>query len=315
MKKLILFTISVLLSAAIYGQTPVKVLYLATDATGITLIDLFYNNIIANSSYTVTKRVTQAAFTGNYNDYDVIVLHESITGSEGANATHETGLLKGVDKPILNFKTFVYNNTGTARWDWGTPNSGKAGKGIYAKEKTHPVYKDITLDGTDSVYLFSTYVAKNSQPTTIAVGGYEIGSTQPAAAGGGTVSIHDLPGTVRLGAGKTSKYLMISIFSSSFVNLTADGIKLIYNGLDYLVSGTQWHPAGSGVHTQKESNVYFDGNIVRNADRYSLTLFDATGKKLINSMTDLNMASYPKGLYIIVPEKDGKSFNNIKIAK
>lgn len=288
--------LSLFLASNLLAVSPIRILYLATDAA-TTANDLFLADLSNNANYTVTKRVTQASFTGNYDDFDLIVLHETISGGEAATAGHETRLLKDVDKPILNTKSYVYNST--ARWDWGAPNGGKPGKGIHAKEKTHPVFAGITLDANDSVYVFNEYFAKNSQPTTITIGGYEIGSTAPAAAGGGTVSIHDLPASVRLGAGKTSKYLMVSVFSGSFEKLTADGIKLLNNAVTYLVSGTQFTPGTSGFTPNTIHDVTFDGRVIRNTTNKNISIYNVSGSLVAITDQDFDLTGYSNGLYLV----------------
>lgn len=209
--------------------TAKNVLYLATDAT-TTSNDLFLAQLTNSVNYIVTKRDAQSSFTGNYNAYDLIVLHESLTGANAATSGHELNLIKSVDKPILNLKSYFYT---TGRWSWGTPNNGNSGKGIKITQPTHPVFSGVTV--TDSLYMYGSWRAKNIQPTTIAIGGYEIGKV----AGG--VAIHDVPASVRLTSG-TSKYLMISLLNGAYNDLTADALKLLDNAVNYLLTGTQFVP-------------------------------------------------------------------------
>ena len=209
--------------------TAKNVLYLATDAT-TTSNDLFLAQLTNSVNYIVTKRAAQASFVGNYNGIDLIVLHESLTGGDAATAGHELNLIKSVDKPILNLKSYFYS---TGRWSWGTPNNGNNGKGIKITQPTHPIFSGITI--TDSVYIYGSYRAKNIQPTTITIGGTQIGKM----AGG--VAIHDVPASVRLTSG-TSKYLMISLLSGAYNDLTVDALKLLDNAVSYLLTGTQFVP-------------------------------------------------------------------------
>ncbi len=209
-----------------------RVLYLA--ATTVTNAnDLLLNQLNSSPKYLVTQRAAIAGFTGNYDNYDLIVLHESLTGGDAATAGHELNLMKTVDKPILNTKSYFYTAGTTPRWGWGTPNNGNAGKGLVAVQPSHPIFDGITL--SDSLYIYNTVTAKNIQPVTaVTIGGYQIGKV----AGG--IAIHDVPASVRLGAGKTSKYLMISLLSTKFNDLSADGLKLLDNAIHYLLSGTQF---------------------------------------------------------------------------
>lgn len=209
-----------------------RILYLATS-TVTTANDLFLNQLNSSSKYLVTQRAPIAGFTGNYDNYDLIVLHESLTGGDAATAGHELNLIKTVDKPILNTKSYFYTAGTTPRWGWGTPNNGNSGKGIVVVQPSHPIFDGITLG--DSLFIYNTATAKNIQPVTgVTVGGYQIAKVT------GGIAIHDVPASVRLGAGKTSKYLMISLLSAKFNDLTADALKLLDNAIHYLLSGTQF---------------------------------------------------------------------------
>ncbi len=217
---------------AVKNITATNILYLATDATTATN-DLFLAQLLSKSNYFVTKRAAQASFTGNYDAYDLIVLHESLTGGDAATSGHELNLIKTADKPILNTKSYFYTSGTSARWGWGTPTNGNSGKGIIAVQPSHPIFSGITL--SDSIYIYNTLTSKNVQPVTaVLIGGYQIAKV----AGG--IAIHDLPASIRLGAGKTSKYLMISLLSGKYNDLSADGLKLLDNAVQYLLSGTQF---------------------------------------------------------------------------
>ena len=206
-----------------------SILYLATDATTVAN-DMLLAQL--STKYDITKRIPQASFAGSYAAYDLIILHESLTGGDAATAGHELNLMKTVDKPILNTKSYFYSTGATPRWNWGSPNNGNSGKGIKVVQTTHPIFTGITI--SDSLYIYNTLTAKNIQPTTVIIGGYQIAKV----AGG--VAIHDFPATLRLGEGKTSKYLMISLLNGRYSDLTADGLKLLDNAVDYLLTGTQF---------------------------------------------------------------------------
>jgi hypothetical protein len=206
-----------------------SVLYIASDAT-TTANDMLLAQLQAK--FDVTKRPAQANFTGNYNEFDLIVLHESLIGGDAATSGHELRLIKDVDKPILNTKSYFYTAGTTPRWGWGTPNNGNSGKGVFVTQPAHPIFEGITL--SDSLFIYNTSTAKNIQPTTVTFGGYQLAKVP------GGVAIHDLPASIRLGEGKTSKYLMISLFNGKYNDLTADALKMLDNAVTYLLSGTQF---------------------------------------------------------------------------
>jgi hypothetical protein len=220
-----------------------SILYLVKDAATVSslpTIDNFYNAL--NLKYDVTARAAQANFTGNYDAYDLIVLQESLNGGDAATANHELRLIKDVDKPILNTKSYFY--TSTARWAWGTPSNGDNRAAVSVKQPTHPIFDGVSIVG-DSVVLYNSYLSKNIQPTTIeGIGGYVIATTSHY----GNVAIHEVPAAIRLTSG-TSKYLMVSIFQNQFDDLSADGLKLLDNAVTYLLGTTAFTPVLSSAAT------------------------------------------------------------------
>lgn len=242
--------------------TATNILFLATDAT-TGLNDLFLAQLLSKSNYFVTKRVPIASFTGNYDAYDLIILHESLTGGDANTVGHELNLIKSVDKPILNTKSYFYTSGTSPRWGWGTPNNGNSGKGLFVVQPTHPVFSGITL--SDSLYMYNTLTAKNIQPVSpVTIGGYQIGRV----AGG--IAIHDLPGSVRLGAGKTSKYIMVSLLATKFNDLSADALKLLDNAIQYLLTGTQFDAPNLQISSFNVNNV--DATIDNTAGTISVNL-------------------------------------------
>lgn len=66
---------------------------------------------------------------------------------------------------------------------------------------------------------------------------------------------------------------------------------------------------GSGISTNKMDGVYFDGQIIQNANKFNLQLFDIRGRLLSESKQNINLGNYPKGVYIVKSNE-----NTIKIA-
>ncbi|MEI8273691.1 MAG: hypothetical protein WCG08_13805 [Paludibacter sp.] len=249
-------------SIAVKNINATNILYLATEATAATN-DLFLAQLLSKSNYFITKRAAQASFTGNYDAYDLIVLHESLTGGDAATVGHELNLIKSVDKPILNTKSYFYTSGTSARWGWGTPTNGNSGKGIITVQASHPIFSGISV--SDSLYIYNTLTSKNVQPVNaVSIGGYQIAKV----AGG--IAIHDLPASIRLGAGKTSKYLMISLLSGKYNDLSADGLKLLDNAVQYLLSGTQFAAPSLEITSFKVDTA--NASIIHNPATISLLL-------------------------------------------
>ncbi len=215
-----------------------RVLYIALS-TLTPSQDLLLSQFQTKLNYHVTKRAPiNNPVPSNYNNYDLIVLHETLAGGDATTATNELSAIKSVDKPILNTKSFFYTYLTTAsnRWGWGTPNSVGSPKGIKVIQPSHPIFNNITF--TDSLYIYNTATAKNIQSTTAErIGGYNLAVAASNASG---VAIHELPGSIRLGSGYTSKYLMISLLTGKYNDLTENALKLLDNAAQYLLTGTQF---------------------------------------------------------------------------
>ena len=212
-----------------------SILYLTTIATAT---DPFYTAL--SLKYDMTARAAQASFTGNYNAYDLIVLHESLNGADAGVAGNELNLIKSVDKPILNTKSYFYS---TGRWGWGTPSNGDNRAAVTVKQSTHPIFTGVPIVG-DSVVMLTSYVAKNIQPTTITVGGFAIATTSSAS----NVAIHEIPAATR-SVSASSKYLMVSLLSTQFVNLSPNALKILDNAVTYLLGPTTFTPVYSSDAT------------------------------------------------------------------
>ncbi|MBN1112064.1 MAG: hypothetical protein JXA53_04010 [Bacteroidales bacterium] len=213
-----------------------SILYLTTATTAT---DPFYNAL--NAVYDVTARGYQVPAPANYDGYELIVLHESLKGDSAETSIQELKLIKDVDKPILNLKSYFYQSD---RWNWGTANNGDNRAAINVKQATHPIFSGVTING-DSVVMFTSNVSKNIQPTSInVIGGYVIATTSHY----GNVAIHEVPAAIRLTSG-TSKYLMVSLFATTFTNLSADGLKLLDNAVTYLLGTTVFTPVLSSAAT------------------------------------------------------------------
>ena len=225
------------------SATANNILYLATDATTISN-DKFLEKLTISTDYIVTKRQPiNPSSSVDYSNINLVVLHESLAGGDATTTTNEVSTIKSLDKPILNTKSFFYTYNSTAssnRWGWGTAYSVGSPKGIKVIQPNHPVFDGLNK-AADSIYIYNTATWKNIQTASFdRIGGYNIANGSVGTTG---VAIHDLPGSVRIGSGSTSKYLMISLFNGKYNDLTEDGLKLLDNAVKYLLTGTQFAPS------------------------------------------------------------------------
>jgi|GEM_PF-3244350 Putative Ig domain. len=258
---------------AVRNADAARVLYLAAS-TLTPSQDLLLTQFMSKLNYVVIKRAPINPSPTDYSAYDLIVLHETLTGGDATTATNEVNAIKSVDKPILNTKSFFYTYSSTSssnRWGWGTPNSVGSPKGVKVMQPSHPIFSGITY--TDSLYIYNTATIKNMQCTTAdKIGGYNLAVGATGAAG---VAIHEIPGTIRLGAGKTSKYLLISLCTGKYNDLTANGLKLLDNAAQYLLSGTQFAAPSLNIASFTVNSV--SASIDNSANTINATLPIGTG--------------------------------------
>lgn len=223
---------------AVRNSDAARVLYLAAS-TVTPSQDLLLTQFLNKMNYVVTQRAPINPAPTDYSGCDLIVLHESLTGGDATTTTNEVNAIRNVEKPILNTKSFFYTYSSTAssnRWGWGTPNSVGSPKGVKAVQPSHPIFNGLST--ADSVYIFNTAVAKNIQCTTAdKIGGYLLAKGAAGAAG---MAIHEVPGAIRLGAGKTAKYLLISLVTGKYNDLTPSALLLLDNAAQYLLSSEQF---------------------------------------------------------------------------
>lgn len=226
-------------STATYTITVTKaekdVLYLTTASVEG---DKMYAVVAAKGFYIeARKNGTNTDFSG----YDLVVLHESLTGKDAASG--ELAAVATANVPVLNTKSYFYTD---GRWSWGTADNGNDQQGVkvntakYTNIMSHPLFAGLS----DTITVYSNPVAKNIQPVTSFVEGKE-GYDLADVAGG--VAIHELPAAVRVGAEGTAKYLLISLFAKQYADLTAEAETLLGNAVDYLLGAEAWIPELSPV--------------------------------------------------------------------
>lgn len=226
-------------STATYTITVTKaekdVLYLtAASVEG----DKMYAVVAAKGFYIESrKNGTNTDFSG----YDLVVLHESLTGKDAASG--ELAAVAIANVPVLNTKSYFYPE---GRWGWGAAANGNDQQGVkvntakYTNIASHPLFVGLS----DTITIYNTAVAKNIQPITSFVEGKE-GYVLANVAGG--AAIHELPAAARVGAEGTAKYLLISLLNGQYADLTAEAETLLGNAVDYLLGAEAWIPELSPV--------------------------------------------------------------------
>lgn len=262
-------------STATYTITVTKaekdVLYLTTASVEG---DKMYAVVAAKGFYIeARKNGTNTDFSG----YDLVVLHESLTGKDAASG--ELAAVATANVPVLNTKSYFYTD---GRWSWGQCSNGNDQQGVkvnaeYTNIASHPLFAGLN----DSITIYNTKTNKNIQPVVSFTEGKE-GYVLANVAGG--AAIHELPAAARVGAEGTAKYLLISLLNGQYADLTAEAETLLSNAVDYLMSAEAWVPQSgpstaidNAVVAEKAQKMIINGQlvIVKDGVRYN-----AQGAKL-----------------------------------
>ncbi len=234
---------AVTVDASFVADSRKQILYLTTTAKETTEAnDKLYAALNSVDDYNV---IIEAPASQTLDNYDLIVLHESIGGTSEATAV--TGC-KTTTTPVLNTKSYFYGADGDAskRWQWGAPNAGKSVKGAtlntaFSNIASHPIFAGVTIS-TNFFEITDEAAEKCMQPVGSFVAGKEgfTLATTPNKSTGDGAAIHELTPAQR---GATSgKYLLISVSSAKLNDLNANGQKLFKNAAAYLISDDQWIP-------------------------------------------------------------------------
>lgn len=256
-------------STATYTITVTKaekdVLYLTTASVEG---DKMYAVVAAKGFYIESrKNGTNTDFSG----YDLVVLHESLTGKDAASG--ELAAVATANVPVLNTKSYFYTD---GRWSWGQCSNGNDQQGVkvnaeYTNIASHPLFAGLN----DSITIYNTKTNKNIQPVVSFTEGKE-GYVLANVAGG--AAIHELPAAVRVGAEGTAKYLLISLLNGQYADLTAEAETLLGNAVDYLMSAEAWVPQSgpstaidNAVVAEKAQKMIINGQlvIVKDGVRYN----------------------------------------------
>ena len=224
-------------SVVVKSATAKEICYLVVS--GVSANDTqIYPNLNSNTNYIVTLRnvVSPAPAPSVYDTYDLIILTEIVQGDHV-----EALALKNVNKPILSFKAFTYTSPG--RWAWGTPNNGRqlVTGTVTIKQPNHPIFSGISLNnGTLDVLTGMNGTSNGIQVVDVTVsGGITVATAPKTTPFDMATAIHDVPGSVR-GAGITSRYILIPIANANYNQVTANGLTLINNAINYLINGEQY---------------------------------------------------------------------------
>lgn len=272
------------------GVAKKKIAYV-TDPNGATYINdtKILPALKADTNLTVTE--INGSQTGiDYSPYDCIVFSE-VPGSTAAGVL----ALRGINKPLLMMKVHAYK-VATGAWGWsGTTTAygeNTTETNVVVADKSHPIFTGVNFINGNEVQMLSSVAASKgitymnpalftnpANGTVTSVATVKNNTTQS--------SILEMPaGIVIAGTTVPQNFIQVGINSTSYANVTPDGVKVVLNAVYYLtqllqkttlslcpgaasgsftsnVNGNnyqwQWDTCGTGCFENISDNIYFLG--------------------------------------------------------
>ena len=271
-------------------------------------------------------------------DFDMVVISEVAASTAARIAS-----LKNADKPTLTMKVHAYKEAAGA-WGWAENGFGDnyeatnvtvsdAGKG-------HPIFSGVKLSESGELQMVSEVNDKAltyMNPANFSsVSGGEIVELA-SISGEEQCSIFEIPaGTTVSGTTLKSAMVQVGLNSSSYANITEDGVKVLQNACYYLLGMkmpaeeatdvTSVNADACAVYPNLVRDVLFVRNGTDEVFSANLTLTSLNGSVLAQMMVTLNEGvnsisrdglSVPAGLYVVslTDKKGSELFKGITIFK
>ncbi len=175
--------------------------------------------------------------TGNdYSLFDMVLISETTPSTSPIMSE-----LEGIAKPMLSMKVHGYKSAAGA-WDWAGSGYGDNATAttvvVEESQKNHPIFKDVDFVNGNEVAMVSSVDAKALTYMNPQYFKDAVGTITPLASikGESAVSILEIqPGTSIAGTILTERYVQIGLNSSSYANITQEGLSIIKNACSYLM--------------------------------------------------------------------------------
>ncbi len=150
--------------------------------------------------------------------------------------------LKGVEKPVLTMKVHAYKSTDET-WNWATTGYGDNTTATTLVVENdmlqHPMFKDVTFVNGNEIRMISSVNVKAltymNPVSFIDVSGGEIQTIAKIKDAGQTCILEIPAGTMINGTLLPENYVQIGLNSSSYANITDEGVSVVLNACYYLL--------------------------------------------------------------------------------
>ncbi len=292
-----------------------------------------YASLVANSDFALTE-IDGTQSNIDYSMYDLVIYSEVLGSSETGSIQ-----LEGINKPLLMMKVHAYKSS---VWNWASSGYDQDASitALEVLEPNHAIFEGITLDANNEVEILSSVNTKGltyMNPASFSsVSGGTITSLASLSGSSTKASILEIPvGTTINGTTISQPYIQIGINAASFANVTDAGLLIIENTCNYLInqSITKDGTTTSIDNNRTKNTVKCYPNIVDTkasihilsdgGSTIKIKLVSSSGQVIFTKNTiansgdnsiDLEMGSYPCGMYIIMVQV-GSETSVFKVVK
>lgn len=223
-----------------------------------------------------------------FNNHDLVILNEEPNSSN--TLAMAMGQLTGV-KPFLNFKAYMYGRT---NWPAGAGYNGSSDTGVLVEEAylAHPVFTGVTIDG-GLLQILNAGISGNGIQAVINPGKGNVIAKLPSRTSDATIiEDNDIA---------TAKFMLIPIANVNYAHVSPNGLKLIENVIQYLLSGEKFVTTGN--KQPMTSSIFFDGIKIHNPQSEMLRVFDTTGRLMVKSSDDVYLDKFQKGMFVVKSDR------------
>lgn len=231
------------LNIQIVGQGKKKVAYI-TDPNDATYKNDIILPMLRECEELYIRELNAQNSNYDYSAYDLVVVSEVTPSTAPIMAS-----LKGIDKPMLSMKIHAYKNA-TGAWAWANNGYGDNMTGtnitVNDEQKEHPMFKDVTFINGNEVQMVSSVLTKAltyMNPESFIDASGEITSIANISGENQTCILEIGTGSVIAGTLLTENFIQIGLNSSSYANLTDDGLSIVKNACYYLLGINQTNDA------------------------------------------------------------------------
>ncbi len=304
----------------LFGDKKFKIAYVTNPAVSTYMNDIkILPALKADPNFEVSE-VNTANAGNDYSNYDLIIFSE-VAGSADPGVAE----LKGIDKPFIMMKVHAYKSD-AGSWNWSSSSTAygqnASETNLAVTQKNHPMFKDVNWINDNEVNVLTAVGSAKGltymNPSNLkSVSGGTVSSLAIVKGQTVQVSVFEIPaGTSVAGTLIKKNFIQIGINSSSYANVTDDGVSMVKNACFYLL----------GVFTSKQqleqlasienfmcSPTFIGSEVLvkfdaRNSGSATIILSDISGRNVFqmqvqylqgNNMLTMDLKHLKKGIYLV----------------